>query len=385
MISFDLITDEAFRACLESDYAELNSCLQAKAWKSAHVSAGSIVEAVLIDYLLFLDSKKTAKTDPLKMDLATAISTSQKEGVISEKTAHLCSAVKDYRNLIHPGRSIRLGETIDENSASVAHALVGIVVAEVSAKKKETYGYTAEQLVAKLEADPSVTHIFRHLMEGMQGLELKRLLLKVIPPRHAKLSEEHQKNADVLSALERCFQTAFEMADEPTREETARRLVSVIKKEPGEIVLWYETAFFQPAHLKYLSDSEARLVKGHIMRRPHVLESEDSLRLVQSLEEYITPEEANEFIAAISFFAIIPGDERLRNQASAYFVKLPSKMSYASKVVGAQKIGQLVGFLRKRGYEDDARKLEEYQKAWDTALALEGLTDALKKMTPPNE
>src|SRR5712692_9366290 len=138
MISFDFITDEGFRSCLESDHSELEACLQASAWKSVHVLAGSIIEAILTDHLLFSDLEARSKFNPLKIDLATAISTCQQEGVISEKTAHLCSAIKEYRNLIHPDRSVRLGETIDENSARVAHALVGMIVGDVSKKKKET-------------------------------------------------------------------------------------------------------------------------------------------------------------------------------------------------------------------------------------------------------
>jgi hypothetical protein len=49
---FDFVSGDDFRTPLESDYAELEACLTAGAWKSAHVLAGSIVEAVLIDYLV---------------------------------------------------------------------------------------------------------------------------------------------------------------------------------------------------------------------------------------------------------------------------------------------------------------------------------------------
>jgi hypothetical protein len=383
VISFDFITDEAFRSCLESDYAELEACLNAKAWKSAHVVAGSIIEAVLIDYLLFSDSKAKARADPLKMDLATAISTCQKEGAISGKTAHLCSAVKDYRNLIHPGRSIRLGETIDENSARVAHALVGMVVAEVSNKKKETYGSTAEQLIAKLESDPSARLMIRQLMEGMHQAELERLLLTAIPKRHAETSEDEKADHDALKALERCFHNAFGMANEQTKQKAAGQLISVIKKDSGNAVLRYESAFFRAEQLNYLSDSEARLVKRHILRRPHVDESEASFRLIQDLEEFVAAEEAGEFVTAITYFATLPPHEGLGNKAAAYLAKPPSKMPHASKVAGARKMGELITLLREQKLEADAQKLEEYKKTWDTALQLEALNEAIKKPGPP--
>lgn len=380
MISFDFITDEAFKRSLVSDWAELKSCLEAKAWKSAHVMAGSIVEAVLIDYLLFSRSKTKAKDDPLKMDLTTAISACQREGAVSEKTAHLCSAIKDYRNLIHPGRSIRLGEAIDENSARVADALVGMVVAEVSSKKKETYGYTAEQLLAKLESDPSARHLLRHLMEGMHEAELERLLLVAIPKRHAELSEDRKAHQDLLETLERCFHHTFGIANEQTKQKTARKLVSIIKEETGDTVLWYETAFFAAGQLAYLSASDAKLVKRHILGRPRVQETEACFRLIQGLEGYITVEEAALFISALSYLAFGSTDLELKTRAASYLAKPPSKMSHESKAAAAQKMHEIAKFFREQKLNDEAQNFEEYAKMWDAAVALEGLTDALKQL-----
>jgi hypothetical protein len=47
MAKFDFISDERFRASLQSDYSELGKAGQAEAWKAVHVLAGSIIEAVL--------------------------------------------------------------------------------------------------------------------------------------------------------------------------------------------------------------------------------------------------------------------------------------------------------------------------------------------------
>jgi hypothetical protein len=137
MAAFDFITSEKFRASLEGDQAELLACLAAKACLA--------------------------------------------EAVITSKTAQLSVVVKDYRNLIHPGRSMRLSETVDENSTRVAQALVEMIVAEVAKKKSEKYGNTAEQLAAKMVVDPSAVGILDHLLGGMKEHEIERLLLKVIP------------------------------------------------------------------------------------------------------------------------------------------------------------------------------------------------------------
>ncbi|HYT42010.1 MAG TPA: hypothetical protein VEP90_06670, partial [Methylomirabilota bacterium] len=135
MATFDFINGEEFRISLERDYQELNSAMQAKAWKTVHVLSGSIIEAILIDYLVTSEYQKKSSSDPLKMTLAQAISACRQENVLSEKTEHLSHVVRTYRNLIHPGRSVRLGETANEQGAIIAHALIEIIVEEIAANK----------------------------------------------------------------------------------------------------------------------------------------------------------------------------------------------------------------------------------------------------------
>ena len=69
MAEFEFISNEAFRASLKSDYTELEKCIDAGAWKAAHVLAGSIVEAILVDYLLTTDFTARNGEDPLRFDL----------------------------------------------------------------------------------------------------------------------------------------------------------------------------------------------------------------------------------------------------------------------------------------------------------------------------
>src|SRR5688572_58721 len=126
MAYFDYITDPQFRASLESDYKELDSSLAAENWKSAHVLAGSIVEALLIDHIIAEGLAK--KEAALKLDLAGAIAKCVDAKVLSQRTADLSSVIRSYRNLIHPGRSIRLNELVDADSARIALSLVGIVI-----------------------------------------------------------------------------------------------------------------------------------------------------------------------------------------------------------------------------------------------------------------
>jgi hypothetical protein len=133
MQKFDFITGAQFRESLENDYGEMVRCFDSKSWKSVQVLAGSIVEALLIDYLLATNDPPRGGKDPLRMDLAEAVNICKAEGVLSERTADLSSVVRSYRNLIHPGRTVRLNEAQpSENSAKIALALVDLLVEEVA-------------------------------------------------------------------------------------------------------------------------------------------------------------------------------------------------------------------------------------------------------------
>ncbi len=177
-VVFDFITDEDFRAGLESDFREMEVAAANEAWKAVHVLAGSIIEAVLADYLV---AAGQSKPDPLGMSLADLIAACRKAGVLSQKTADLSAVVKSYRNLIHPGRAKRLKESVDADGSSVAQSLVAIIVREVAAGQQERYGFTAEQIVAKFESDPSALGISQHLLRDAKEREIERLLLKVLP------------------------------------------------------------------------------------------------------------------------------------------------------------------------------------------------------------
>jgi hypothetical protein len=128
MANLDCIVDDDFRESLSGDLVELEKALERNSIKSAHVLAGSIVEAVLIDYLL---SEGIVDRDgALKSDLGGAIEKCKAKNVISSKTADLSSVVRAYRNLIHPGRAVRLQERIDRDTAIVANSVVAIVLGE---------------------------------------------------------------------------------------------------------------------------------------------------------------------------------------------------------------------------------------------------------------
>lgn len=261
-INFDFITDDQFRASLESDYYELTTALETGLWKSVYVLAGSVVEAILIDYLLDINYKP--RNEILVMDLNKAITACRTAGVLSERVEHLSHVIRDYRNLIHAGRVLRLKETVDEDGAATAQRLVRMIVREITEVRKQTYGYTAEQIVAKLEADPSVgSALLENMLNDVKPAEKRRLLLTVLPRRYFDLAEELESPQEV-SGLEKGFRIAFDSAPDDLKRDVVAKFISMLKEEGEHQISLYERAFFRASDLEYCSLEDAKLVKEHV-------------------------------------------------------------------------------------------------------------------------
>src|SRR5262245_53699292 len=163
---FNFVVDDKLRESLQSDYRELCAGMQSKSWKTVHVLAVSIVEALLIDWLDVNGVQRHQEVAILKLDLGGAVEACDQHvpKLISERAKSLITVVRGYRNLIHPGRMIRTKEVVDEKGATVAKALVEIITKDILDTKTKTYGYTATQIVNKLKSDPSKTAILHHLL-----------------------------------------------------------------------------------------------------------------------------------------------------------------------------------------------------------------------------
>ena len=294
MSLFNFITDESFRASLEADYEELERCLEGKAWKAALVLSGSLVEAILIDSLI--STGVVQRTEALKMDLAEAIEQSKKAKILSAKTSDLCSAIRAYRNLIHPGRSLRLAETVDSDSATVAVSLIRIIVGEVSKKRLENYGYTAEQIVAKIERDSAVEAILTHLLKETKEVEIERLLLSVLPAKSLAARDDVASPDHLLPVLTLCFRTAFEAAPEDLKKKVAKRFVTILKEESGGVVLSYSTAYFRASDLQYLAAKDVDLVRDHLLSQCKSSSSAELFTVLEGMGAHLGKEHVNKFV-----------------------------------------------------------------------------------------
>jgi hypothetical protein len=137
------ITDTQLRESIRSDIAFANRAFSGGEWKAATVLAGAATEALL---LWVITSKKAAAerenarktvipkalSDPNKWDLDGYIKIAQELALIEDETAKQASLAKDFRNLIHPGRSARLSKVCDKGTAHSALAALELVLRDIS-------------------------------------------------------------------------------------------------------------------------------------------------------------------------------------------------------------------------------------------------------------
>ena len=135
------IKDQAFRDSLRNDIGAINRALSDSEWKGATVLAGSVLEAVLLCALQQRDALEvsatanalhanhtlSSRTPPPNLEqwnLGEYIEVSRQLNVISADTASQARLARNFRNLIHPGRTQRLGQIC--NRATALSAVAGV-------------------------------------------------------------------------------------------------------------------------------------------------------------------------------------------------------------------------------------------------------------------
>lgn len=307
MSSFDYISAKEFRESLEADYTELKNCVEAQAWKSVQVLAGSIVESLLIDYLSSSSNPTRPKKDPLKLDLAEAIAICREEKVLSDRTADLCSVVKSYRNLIHPGRMLRLGEQApNKGSATIALALIEMITDDLTKILRASVGLTAEQILSKIQRDANSLNILQHLLAEVSESQRERLLIEQIPLAHNKAITSANPNPFFEDAftkeaklLESAHRITLETMPPESRKRVALEFVRVLREADGKSVLNYGKAFFRASDLKFLSKQHIAMVCEHLIGNAPSSHNAESIKYLKGISKYLESSQVLKWIDPI--------------------------------------------------------------------------------------
>jgi hypothetical protein len=141
------VTDVDLRDALRLDIAEVDRALSEGRWKSATVIGGSVIEALLlwaIDKIgptkrqtaltAALGSKaitKAPSTNTNDWVLAELVPVAEAAGLITSETRKQCDLARGFRNLVHPGRAVRLQQQCDQGTAFAAGAAMAFVTRDL--------------------------------------------------------------------------------------------------------------------------------------------------------------------------------------------------------------------------------------------------------------
>jgi hypothetical protein len=325
MPKFDFITSKDFRDSLEADETELRAAYEARAWKSVLVLSGSIVEALLIDYLLATTNPARSKKDPLRLDLAEAIDICRAENALSQRSADLCSVIRSYRNLIHPGRSVRLSEPApNKDTAAVALALAEMITDEQARVRREAVGLTGEQLLSKIKKDANSLTILKHLLREVTPAHRERLLLELIPAAYMETSGDSffdGSESGSAQRLQKAFESIFDEAPPELKTKVAMQFVKVLREGEGEHVIAYGTAFFRASYLQFIPEPNRAMVIEHLLSQASGTHTPESLHRINGIEKFLLPAHADKWLDPFVRTQLRAGmREKEKKSARSHFV-----------------------------------------------------------------
>lgn len=149
---FAYIKDADLRRNLLGDLAGVSRALSNGEWKAATVLGGSCLEALLLwattemknsDVAGFTTAVKKATArmrqpappaDPEQWMLHQLLEVCLDLGLITDSTARQARLAKDFRNLIHPGRALRLAVSCNIGTACAARAALEFAALDLAKK-----------------------------------------------------------------------------------------------------------------------------------------------------------------------------------------------------------------------------------------------------------
>jgi hypothetical protein len=137
------IPDADLRDSIRNDISAAYRALHDGLWKAATVLAGAAAEALLLWAITYKKSAPdienaraavipSASKDPNGWILDGYTKVARALGLIEDETAKQADLAREFRNLIHPGRSARLAKKCDRGTALSALAAVELIVRDLS-------------------------------------------------------------------------------------------------------------------------------------------------------------------------------------------------------------------------------------------------------------
>lgn len=144
-IDFSFIRDPRLRAVLERDSFELQQAFARGHWKSSIILAGGAIEGILTDLLLnrpeaFHTAGAPKESDITRWTLDKLIRVSLELNSVNGAVGRLSQSVREYRNLVHPGREISENLNFGREEATIAVEVLHILVRDLRTPSENSSG-----------------------------------------------------------------------------------------------------------------------------------------------------------------------------------------------------------------------------------------------------
>lgn len=140
-LQFSFLVDPKLREIIERDYIEIQRGYIDQCWKSVLILSCGSIEAILLDRLMRDPAQaQGAKGAPAKQpdlshwDLSELIKVAVELKIVEPSAEMLANAVRQYRNLVHPGYELRNKLQVSKLEADSALTVLKMVHRDLSQK-----------------------------------------------------------------------------------------------------------------------------------------------------------------------------------------------------------------------------------------------------------
>lgn len=135
---FSFLNNSELRNIIERDFSEMQKAFISGCWKSVIILCGGAIEAVLTDLLMvsspqaMASAKAPDQQDITRWSLSDLIEVCVDLKLVTQGVEKLSHPIREYRNLVHPGRELREKLVFDAEEARIALEVLNIVYRDLS-------------------------------------------------------------------------------------------------------------------------------------------------------------------------------------------------------------------------------------------------------------
>jgi hypothetical protein len=203
------------------------------------------------------------------LTLGALISKASARSVINDNTEKISYAIKDFRNLIHPGRSLADGVSANQATAEIANALLSLVLDDIARSRMASPISTAADVFGAILSDPTKIHIVKFLVAPLSPDDFKALLLELIPAAliDAYSTSELETDDRRVDLLTQLFHVVYRSSSPEIQKIVAERYVRVLMDEPEAVVSVHTNCLFTIDFLTDLDSHDKEIVKENMKGR----------------------------------------------------------------------------------------------------------------------